>query len=67
MGRDRAFAFLPALLAMVMLVGTAPTRAQAILSMTLCVGGSANIPGKTVPRDCDQACHAACQRRKTKG
>jgi hypothetical protein len=54
------------MLAMVMLAGTAPARAQAMVTMALCSGGDAGTPGKANPRDCDQACHAGCQRRKAK-
>jgi hypothetical protein len=55
---------LPALLALVMLTGTAPARAQ-MLTMALCNGGTASVPGNApAGRDCDTACHAGCQRRK---
>lgn len=61
------FHALPALLALVMLTGTAPARAQ-MLTMALCNGGSVGVPGNApARRDCDTACHAACQRRKARG
>jgi hypothetical protein len=57
---------LPALIALVMLTATTPARAQ-MLTMELCNGGSAQVPGNSpARRDCDTACHAACQRRKAR-
>ncbi|MFZ4690833.1 MAG: hypothetical protein ACOYLS_16495 [Polymorphobacter sp.] len=61
--RDRPLLFLPALFAALMLAGTAPARAGAALTMALCAGGSAPVPGQPRRQDCDQACHAGCGRR----
>jgi hypothetical protein len=59
---------LPALLALVMLTGTAPAHSAQMLTMALCNGGSASVPGAPpTRRDCDTACHAGCQRRKARG
>jgi hypothetical protein len=59
---------LPALLALVMLTAAAPARSAQMLTMALCNGGTAQVPGNApARRDCDTACHAACQRRKARG
>lgn len=62
MMRDSAFAFLPALFAAVMLASGSASAMP--LMAALCNGGSAELPGKAPRRDCDQACHVGCTRRK---
>lgn len=57
----RAFAALPALFAAVMLAGGTPALS---LQVSLCSGGTAELPQKNPGKTCDQACHAGCQRRK---
>ena len=61
---DPSLRFLPALFAAVMLAGASPVGASAAMTMALCGGGSANVPGKAPSRDCDQPCHVGCNRRK---
>lgn len=65
--REGALPFLPALLALVMLAGASPARTQAMSAMVLCSGGTLGVPGAPSQRECDQACHAACSRRKAGG
>ena len=62
MMRDSAVAFLPALFAAVMLASG--SAAAMPLMAALCNGGVAQLPGKAPRRDCDQACHFGCTRRK---
>lgn len=64
MPRDNALFWLPALFAAVMLAGGSASAMP--LTATLCNGGSAEIPGKPAPSDCDSACHAGCTRRKAR-
>ena len=59
--RDRAVAFLPAMAALLMLVGAGQARTPAALA-ALCSGGSAPLPGNH-RRNCDTACHVGCSRR----
>ena len=63
---------LPALLAAAMLVGgSALPSAAGSLTMQLCTGSgyrTVTVPAGGEPkpaRDCDKACHAACERRKS--
>ncbi len=60
--REHALAWLPALVAAVMLAGGSATAMP--MMGVLCNGGSAEIPGKAPRRDCDTACHAGCTRRR---
>lgn len=62
--RDSALAFLPALFAVVMLMSGSASAMP--LMAALCDGGAAELPGKAPRRDCDQACHVGCARRKAK-
>ncbi len=62
--RESAFAFLPALVAAVMLASGSASAMP--LMAALCNGGAAQLPGKAPRRDCDQACHVGCARRKAK-
>jgi hypothetical protein len=64
MMRDSALAFLPALIAAVMLASG--SAAAAPMLAALCNGGVAEIPGQTPRRDCDKACHVGCTRRKAR-
>jgi hypothetical protein len=64
MMRDSALAFLPALIAAVMLASG--SAAAAPMLAALCNGGVAEIPGQMPRRDCDKACHVGCTRRKAK-
>ena len=60
--RDRVWAWLPALVAGLMMVeGSA---AAMPLQAALCGGGSGEMPGKVPGGDCATACHAGCGRRK---
>lgn len=63
MRRDTLLGWLPALIAAVMLAGGGASAAPAPMAI-LCSGGSAEIPGQPMQRDCDKACHAGCERRK---
>jgi hypothetical protein len=62
--RASALAYLPALLAALMLVSGSASAMP--LMAALCNGGAAALPGKAPRRDCDQACHVGCTRRKAK-
>ncbi|WP_426163313.1 hypothetical protein [Sandarakinorhabdus sp. DWP1-3-1] len=62
MGRDKPVAWLPALIAAVLMAGG--SAAALPMTVALCSGGSTEAPGKLPGKACDQACHAGCQRRK---
>lgn len=64
MRRDTLLGWLPALIAATMLAGSGAEAAPTASMVALCSGGSAEMPGKPLQRDCEKACHAGCERRK---
>jgi hypothetical protein len=58
-----AFRFIPSLLVATMLLTTPAKAMPTVAEFILCSGGSVPMPAHD-DGSCDQACHAACSRKK---